>query len=128
YQWVKYTAKLFNDTRLVDPENFIRGGILSVVVRFMYDNGDTVLVDGLINPSHNGSVLLFTQISGNITDIEVLLIESGEVKWIESSNGIVEKNAIEGGNIGNETVYVCRIYDSYDHHVGEVIIHYVNLE
>ncbi|KAK0174441.1 hypothetical protein PV327_010210 [Microctonus hyperodae] len=117
YRWVKYTAELFNDTRLVKYGIIIDSGYLSVVARSIYDNGGTVLVDAAIDP-YSGIILSFVPYAEKYTNIEVLLIEFGRVKWIESSNGTVEKNAIESGSIGNETVYVCRIYDNFDYHTG----------
>ncbi|KAK0178508.1 hypothetical protein PV327_007394 [Microctonus hyperodae] len=121
YQWVKYTPELWNDTRLVHtiPSNYY------IITRLTYSNGDKVPYEGKIY-LHKRTMEPFPEMkTNNYEQFEVLLVKPGHYKWIQSSNGTVEKNAIEGGKIGNETIYICRIYNAV---AGVVIIHHVYLE
>ncbi|KAK0072589.1 hypothetical protein PV325_007817, partial [Microctonus aethiopoides] len=55
---------------------------------------------------------------------------NNEAKWVPSSNGTVEKNAIEGGKIGNEIIYVCRdnnLYAEMDANVHICFLAYVKM-
>ncbi|KAK0181919.1 hypothetical protein PV327_000101 [Microctonus hyperodae] len=107
YQWVNYTPELWNDTRLVHPElpyhypNYI-------ITRIIYKNYNQVPHEGRIDEIDKTIEPYPPIIIKNYKQIEVLLVKNGDYKWMESSNGKVEKNAIEGGKINNEKVYVCR--------------------
>ncbi|KAK0161505.1 hypothetical protein PV327_009967 [Microctonus hyperodae] len=109
YQWVEYTPVMFNDARLIHSSSSF--GVYYVLVRLIQNNGDKVPDQGKIDIYHvNKTLAFFPQtIIADYKRLEVLLVEHGYYEWVMSSHGIVENNAIEGGQINNETVYVCRV-------------------
>ncbi|KAK0074494.1 hypothetical protein PV325_008267 [Microctonus aethiopoides] len=105
YEWVVFTPDLFNDTRLVrlrdDPSE------ISVVARLIYNDGREIPCEGRINLEEK-TIEPIVQHYDKKTPVQVLLIESGKVKWIPSSNGAVSDNAIVGGKSQTkEKLYVC---------------------
>ncbi|KAK0074755.1 hypothetical protein PV325_007849, partial [Microctonus aethiopoides] len=96
YQWVNFTSELVNDSRLVNISGSIQRQYK--VARLIFSDGDIIPIDSGFNFDKE-TIHAVIPTTSNYT-----------IQWIESSNGIVENNAIEGGNIRNETVYVCRLY------------------
>ncbi|KAK0080180.1 hypothetical protein PV325_000339, partial [Microctonus aethiopoides] len=108
YKWVEYTPVLWNDTKLVKTNGTNSGSY--VVAHSIYSENMTFVVGANINLQNlTIEIEPLYQISGTNPKIEVLLAEPGHYEWIKSSNGTIEKNAIEGGKMENETIYVCRI-------------------
>ncbi|KAK0162612.1 hypothetical protein PV327_006377 [Microctonus hyperodae] len=113
YQWVNYKKKLWNDSRLVhhDSLNYF------IVVRIKY-NKDQVPYEGQIN--YDATVMPIAELNTNdYKQLQVLLVEPvGHYEWVYSSNGKVEENAIEGGHINDEIVYVCRMNNYGHNYIG----------
>ncbi|KAK0093221.1 hypothetical protein PV326_014018 [Microctonus aethiopoides] len=104
YQWLKFEPEWFNDTRLVVFKHM--PGYSYAIARFINSKGEKIPRTGEINLDEK-VIWPFGEHYQNLIT-EVLLIESGNTAWIPSSNGTIEDNAIEGGNIGDATTYVCR--------------------
>ncbi|KAK0166678.1 hypothetical protein PV327_004170 [Microctonus hyperodae] len=114
YQWVNYTTELFNDTRLVytDPNK------LYIIARIIYNN-DSQVPHECIRKYSDRTIMTNSEIkTSDYKRLEVLLVEPIHHKWLQLSNGKVEESAIEGGQIGDEIVYVCRALHEKSHYIG----------
>ncbi|KAK0081500.1 hypothetical protein PV326_007639 [Microctonus aethiopoides] len=114
YQWVNYTVELFDSFRLVYVTSHPKHP--DIVGRLIYKNGDKVPLQGMV--FDNKTDVLYDQSLKKTGNFEVLAIEFGTFDWIESRNGIERDDAIEGGKIENELVYVCRVTDGYRFYAG----------
>ncbi|KAK0168009.1 hypothetical protein PV327_001851 [Microctonus hyperodae] len=115
YQWVEYTSELFGDSRLVytdvkDPH--------FVIVRLIYNNGSIAPYEGYVE-DYIKAITPDPPLKNVYKRYEVLLAKSANhYKWVQSSNGTVEKNAILGGQINHEKVYVCRVNMEDVYYIG----------
>ncbi|KAK0161708.1 hypothetical protein PV327_008127 [Microctonus hyperodae] len=115
YQWVELTHESWEDTRLVhyDPsqKNY-------VITRLVYGDDNKVPYEGEINIYDK---IITPYLQTDVADykrLEILLVDAGNYKWVQSSNGAVLDNAIEGGLINNEVVYLCRVFVAKIHYAG----------
>ncbi|KAK0168003.1 hypothetical protein PV327_001846 [Microctonus hyperodae] len=117
YRWVEYNkfSYILHIRRLLlvqsDSEN-----PQYLIIRLKYDNGDIVPYEGR-QKSGEDKITPEPEID-NYKQFEVFQIEPDHYKWVQSSNGTVEKNAIEGGQINNKTVYICRMETEFGHTAG----------
>ncbi|KAK0095016.1 hypothetical protein PV326_009411, partial [Microctonus aethiopoides] len=116
YNWVKYNTNIVINPGLMEfrkESNSFHG-----LGRLIYDNGDILPGEMEILFTNLSNIDFFYIPHKGYKTLEVLLIDSGTTKWVESSNGVIENNAIKGGKKENEIIYVCRIYINKNPVVG----------
>ncbi|KAK0088467.1 hypothetical protein PV326_004824, partial [Microctonus aethiopoides] len=99
YKWVNYAPDLWNNKKLWVVKGWVP-------------------LHTLICPFEKKEVPFRTN-AGQVIRIEVLLIDPKHYDWVPSENGIVEANAIDGGNTGKEKLHIyvqtyriiCRTYN-----------------
>ncbi|KAK0171413.1 hypothetical protein PV327_011365, partial [Microctonus hyperodae] len=117
YQWMNYTPELFKSFKLVYVVSDLKHP--DIVGRLIDKNGDKIPLQGKIFVDKTD--VLYNQSIKKSDNTEVLVIEFGQYDWIESRNGIKRDDAIEGGKIGDEIVYVCRVHDGHNFYAGVMI-------
>ncbi|KAK0081546.1 hypothetical protein PV325_011998 [Microctonus aethiopoides] len=124
YEWVSYTRDLIHNERLAAIK--LGSKPWFVFARAIYLNGDKIPGNGGIH--EDGSLSFHGKKMGSYHyRVEVLLMRTHHWWWSDySSNGEIVKDAIIGGNIGNETVYICGVPDiPVKEYAQVVIMHYV---
>ncbi|KAK0091676.1 hypothetical protein PV326_002862 [Microctonus aethiopoides] len=105
-RWIKFTPELSTDSRLLVIDK--HGHYINVVARLNYNNDEKFPCLAMIDLDKR-TINTYPALPLEKITIEVFMMESGNYRWIKSSGGKVENNAVKGGIIENETVYVCRM-------------------
>ncbi|KAK0183470.1 hypothetical protein PV327_001508 [Microctonus hyperodae] len=107
FRWVQNDiSELLNDKRLIRIDNNNRHYIIT---RLIQNSDDKVPYEGFINDTTKTVEPAFIEAKLSYDRMEFLLAEPGYYQWMKSSNGRIEKNAIEGGQINDDTIYICRV-------------------
>ncbi|KAK0180743.1 hypothetical protein PV327_003095 [Microctonus hyperodae] len=106
YQWMKYSPELTNKKKLVRPDKYDT----IIIGRLIYSDGNQIPCEVKISYTDETIVPHPEKKITDYKELEVLLAERDHYKFEKSSNGRVKENAIEGGKMNNETVYICRVH------------------